>query len=96
MDFTSQRFLMGAAGAGGIDAWLTTIDNTALTSYQAGRKLGQITTSDDIYVAGRGYFSSGGSYKGYAIRLTNDGAVTRYEECANSQGTVMEGLPLGS
>ena len=95
MDFTSQRFLMGAAGAGGIDAWLTTIDNTALTSYQAGRKLGQITTSDDIYVAGRGYFPSGGSYKGYAIRLTNDGAVTRYEDCGSAQGTVMEGLVIG-
>jgi len=95
MDFTSQRFLMGAAGAGGIDAWLTTIDNSGLSSTLAGRKLGQITTSEDIYVAGRGYFSAGGRYKGYAIRLTNDGAVTRYEECGSGQGTVMEGLVIG-
>jgi len=95
MDFTSQKFLMGAAGAGGIDAWLTTIDNSGLISYQAGRKLGQITTSEDIYVAGRGYFPSGGRYVGYAIQLTNDGAVTRYEDCGNSQGTVMEGLVIG-
>ena len=95
MDFTSQRFLMGAAGAGGIDAWLTTIDNSGLISYQAGRKLGQITTSDDIYVAGRGYYSAGGRYVGYVIRLTDDGAVTRYEDCGSTQGTVMEGLVIG-
>lgn len=95
MDFTSQRFLMGAAAAGGIDAWLTSIENTGLISHLAGRKLGQITTSDDIYVAGRGYFPSGSRYKGYAIRLTNDGAVTTYEDCGNSQGTVFEGIVIG-
>lgn len=95
MDFTSQRFLMGAAGAGGIDAWLTTIDNSGLVSYSAGKKLGQITTTDDIYVAGGGYFSSGGRYVGYVIRLTNDGAVTKYEDCGNSQGTVFQGLVIG-
>ena len=95
MDFTSQRFLMGAAGAGGIDAWLTTIDNSGLISYQAGRKLGQITTSEDIYVAGRGYYSAAARYEGYVIRLTNDGAVTSYEDCHSSQGTVMEGLVIG-
>jgi len=75
MDFTSQRFLMGAS-AGGVSYWLTKVDPASITDYQAGWRNGLDSTTGDLYSNAFIYDGTGaGVYQICTIKVDKDGVV---------------------
>jgi hypothetical protein len=76
MDFTSQRFLMGAS-AGSVSYWLTKVDPASIGDYQAGWRNGLDSTTGDLYSSAYVWDNSTGSvvYSALTIKVDKDGLV---------------------